>query len=84
MQPDRREQPPAEPRQPPLDSDLVTGPEAFLVQLRREFPHWGILAGVFGKPWRAVQGARVEITAADGITLRENLRAATQHDRRTR
>jgi hypothetical protein len=84
MQPDQHQRLIPEQSQPHIDTDPPTGRMDFLTKIRREFPNWGILAGYDGMPWRAVLGRKREITAVDGITLRESLLAATQHDRRLR
>lgn len=84
MQSERHEQLIPGPSRPHIDKDPPTGHEDFLSKIRREFPRWGILPGADGAPWIAVLGSQREITAVDGITLRESLLAATQHDRRTR
>ncbi|MBA9003032.1 hypothetical protein HNR21_001914 [Actinomadura cellulosilytica] len=58
------------------------GQDDFLARLRREFPHWAILPGTLRTPWTAVRGRHLELTAADGISLREKPLAATARDRR--
>jgi hypothetical protein len=59
----------------------------FLCHLRREFPRWGILRGTSRGPWVAVRSSRLgrlEITAKNGIALREKLLAIAERDGPTR
>lgn len=58
-------------------------PESFLAKLRREFPHWGILAETPVAPWVAIRGS-LELKANDGIELRKKLLTATGRDGRWR
>lgn len=72
---------------PPSTAPAAPGDgNEFLSSLRREFPRWGIMHGTTRAPWVAVRSlklGRMEITAEDGITLREKLLIATEQDRET-
>ncbi|HLV74234.1 hypothetical protein FHX41_4508 [Actinomadura hallensis] len=49
-------------------------PSAYLAELRREFPAFGIIADPARPIWMAVRGNDVFIRATDGHVLRQRLR----------